>query len=148
MIFRYPVFLLALSVFAGCENPDYTIVPVSGTVTLNAKPLADASIGFEPIGSSSDPTPGPGSFAKTDAQGRYILRTLRDGDGAVVGEHRVRISTFRTEDTENGGWRVVAKEKLPPRYNAETSLTFAVPPEGTEKADFDLKLKAPPAPTH
>ncbi len=36
---------------------------------------------------------------------------------------------------------VFRKALVPARYNAETELTFSVPPSGTTKADFDLTAK-------
>jgi hypothetical protein len=35
-----------------------------------------------------------------------------------------------------GGWPLA--DSVPKRYNADTTLTFDVPPGGTDKADFAL----------
>jgi hypothetical protein len=35
---------------------------------------------------------------------------------------------------DGAGWR----EKLPAKYNQNTTLTFDVPPQGTDQANFDL----------
>jgi hypothetical protein len=40
---------------------------------------------------------------------------------------------------------MVAAEKLPPRYHDRSELTFTVPPEGTEEADFSLSSTPKPS---
>jgi hypothetical protein len=75
-------------VLAGCSNssrpPTY---PVTGTVTLQGKPLAGAVITFVPTAKDSD-----AASAITDAAGKYALTTWQAGDGARPGEYRVKVS--------------------------------------------------------
>src|SRR6516165_6575723 len=89
---RGPLLALPLLVLAlGCGGRPRT-APVSGVVRMDDKPLAGAHVNFQPI-ASRDRDPGPGSYGKTDGQGRYTLRLVDpDQPGAVVGEHRVSIS--------------------------------------------------------
>jgi hypothetical protein len=76
----------------GCGGGGY--VPVSGTVQLDGQPLADAKLIFEPIGDSAGNTAGSPSYGRTDADGRYTLRSpVADKNGAAIGKHRVRIVT-------------------------------------------------------
>ena len=66
--------------------------------------------------------------------------------GAVVGSHRVRISALKEEFGEGdarrtgppprGGWPLA--DRVPRKYNADSKLTFDVPPGGTDAADFKL----------
>jgi hypothetical protein len=124
----------------GCGDSDFQFAPVSGKVTLNDQPLADATITFLPSGSAGEA--GPPSWAVTDAQGSYSLQS-RDGQtGAVVGQHRVMITTSKEPEGDDERDDVYANrtpEKVPLRYNAETELTFDVPVEGAEgNADFTL----------
>jgi hypothetical protein len=130
---------LAVMVGLGCGGESYRLAPVSGRVTVNGKPLANATVTFQPIGSAGH-DPGPGSYGRTDADGNYTLRVVEDKrNGAVVGNHRVSIST-------QGGGRAKAvdddmeipRETLPARYNAESTLAFTVPREGASNADFPL----------
>jgi hypothetical protein len=129
-----PTLLFAL----GCGNARY--VPVSGTVTLNGEPLADAYITFQPVSGPGNPYPGPGSYAKTDAEGRFALRVVGDDvPGAVAGMHAVSISAYRGEKPEPTAERVAGVPNIvPERYNAETDLRFGVPPGGTQTANFPL----------
>ncbi|QDT66340.1 DUF4198 domain-containing protein [Calycomorphotria hydatis] len=67
-------------------------VPVEGTVTLDGKPLADANVVFEPIGTENGIASGQPSYAVTDSDGHFqIGNPVKNRDGAAVGEHRVRI---------------------------------------------------------
>ena len=81
----------------GCGSAEYELAPVSGQVTMNGKPLPNVEIkvSFQPVATGTDePNPGPGSYAITDADGRFTLRTIEpDADGAVVGKHIVRLTT-------------------------------------------------------
>ena len=139
---RVPWVLLValLVVVPGCGGPKFAAV--SGRVTLNGKPLANATVSFQPIATEGSSNPGPGSAAKTDANGAYTLETSTGQSGAVVGQHRVIISALESQVGESdarpprGGWPLA--DKVPPRYNANTTLSFEVPSGGTDKADFAL----------
>jgi hypothetical protein len=128
--------LLATMVLVGCGNERPT-APVSGTVKMNGKPLANAALTFQPIGG------GNASTGITDASGRYTLTFLYSEDeGAIVTTHNVIIRTHRranTEDTSNDRADPSARDPIPRRYNDATELTMEVPAEGTDSADFDLK---------
>jgi hypothetical protein len=77
-----------------------------------------------------------GSYSATDAEGRFTLVGLKGKQGAAVGPHRVAIRKPKNPRREDGGG-----EMVPARYNLDTELTFVVPPEGTDQANFDLKSK-------
>jgi hypothetical protein len=130
-----PLVVLAL----GCGGR-LRMAPVSGVVHLDGQPLAGAHVNFQPIG-ARDRDPGPGSYGKTDGQGRYTLRLVQpDLPGAVVGEHRVSISLRGGEEatrSPDGGVQLV-KDRVPARYNTQTTLRFEVPSGGSEEANFDL----------
>lgn len=120
---------------AGCDSSSYTIVPVSGRVTLDDEPLPDALVSFQPIGGQANPQPGPGSFGRTDKEGKFTLRVIEpDQPGAVVGKHRVVISTA-TSDGGDGDRSV--GERVPRRYR-DGKLEFDVPRRGSKEANFDL----------
>ncbi|MBI1248515.1 hypothetical protein GC197_11835 [bacterium] len=131
--------LLAL-VLGGCSGSQ-RIVPVSGVVTLDGEPLADAVIGFEPIATEGEFEAGMGSYARSDAEGRFVLRALTKEEGALVGVHRVSVSTVVGKEGPNGEMLGLTKERVPARYNNDTKLTFEVPAGGTDQANLDLKSK-------
>ena len=132
-----PIGLLSWLV-AGCGGQQYPLAPVAGHVQLNGSPLAGALVGFEPVRQGERLDAGPGSYGTTDAAGHYTLRSLDGDEGAVVGQHRVWIRTFRAKEGPNGEVIMVAPERVPSRYNSQTELTFEVKEGGTEEAIFDL----------
>lgn len=118
----------------GSDKKEFTLAPVSGKVTFNKKPLANATVTFVPNDG------GPSSTGKTDKDGKFTMKTADKADGAVVGSHRVMITTLdEEEDSENPDEIDYSKkEKIPERYNANTELTFKVPEDGSTSANFDL----------
>lgn len=131
-----------VTLYAGCDRGPAT-APVSGKVTLNGKPLANAWVSFQPVAEGNNKDPGRGSSGKTDAEGKYSLRVDEKTRGAIVGKHRVMIQPAEDggsggQDADSGGPRS-KKFYLPSRYNMATTLTCDVPPGGREDANFDLK---------
>lgn len=138
------LFALVLAAAVGCGGPSHKVAQVSGRVTLDGKPLPKASVTFVPLATKENPNPGPTAQGKTDADGRYKLDVDPATPGAVVGTCRIYITTVIAEPTaedRDAGGAPKIKDKVPPRYNIKTELTFDVPPGGTDKADFDLKTK-------
>ena len=115
----------------GCGKSGPKVASVSGQVTLNKKPLANADVTFSPTEPGPNNSPGLESSARTDEQGRYSLKVIQDKrDGAVVGAHKVRISLIAR------GASLV--NRVPKAYNQNTKLTFTVPAEGSKEANFVL----------
>ena len=111
----------------GCSRSDRPPLGlVTGTVTLDGRPLGAALVSFTPEG------PGRTSLGTTDAEGRYRLAYLRDIVGANPGRHVVRITTA-TDET--GG-----REKLPVRYHRRSELSAEVGP-GDNTIDFTLRSR-------
>lgn len=92
-----------LTVFAvGCGGGAFQTVPVDGLLTCEGKPVANVLVTFTPKGGEGvDPNnPGKSAVGKTDAEGRFTLTTYKIGDGAIVGQHTVRVD--REYDPEAG----------------------------------------------
>ena len=122
---RFPLsghFLVAfaISTFVGCfdqgDRPD--LGEVTGVVTLDGEPLADASIAFTKEGFRP-------SVGHTNSEGKYELIYIRDTKGAAVGTHRVRIRQFGRQG------------RVPARYDVESELTGEVKP-GENVINFEL----------
>lgn len=132
--------LIAFLPALGCDSSPYEIVPVSGRVTLDGEPLGDALVSFQPIGSASNKEPGPGSYGRTDKDGKYTLQVVEPSQpGAVVGKHSVLISTATSEGGD--GDRAVG-ERVPRRYR-DGKLQFDVASGGSTEANFDLHTIEP-----
>jgi hypothetical protein len=144
MIRLIALWALALSGIVGCSN-GHKFAPVSGRVTLNGQPLAGVTVDFQPLGSSQNSEPGPGSTAVTDADGRFVLHSQleKSRQGAVVGKHQVRIwpaegSQAPDQDAEAVQPKGAKRKLIPGRYHVNSELTFTVPPGGTDQANFEL----------
>src|SRR5262245_8916843 len=128
--------LLATVVLAAATGCQRNVVPVSGRVTLNGKPLAGAVVTFQPqTGRDSAQPATSGSAGRTDAQGRFTLRLVApDRPGAAPGEHTVTISTAAGDPRASP-----AKEEHLPKSWRDGSHRFHVPAGGTTEANFDIK---------
>jgi len=138
---------LFVLLLAGCGS-GLRYVPVSGTVKLDGKPYGEAVVTFQPIATSTNPNPGRGSSAFTDASGRYELQTDDGHKGAVAGKHRIRIMTKGVQTTidyatETSPDDLPAGTKprvdpIPTSWNVESDKEFEVPEVGTDQANFDI----------
>lgn len=118
---RLGLLVAALSL-GGCSGGGPTLGSVTGTVTLDGRPLADADVEFAP-------REGRGSIGVTDGQGRYELFYTNARKGGLVGTHTVRIG--------NGAKGAV---KTPARYNRDSELTVDVK-AGVNELNFDLRSR-------
>ncbi len=125
------VVLIILSSATGCnlgnsDMPD--LGRVTGKVTLDGSPLADAMVTFQP------PSGRP-SIGKTDDQGQYALDYMANQPGAKVGTHKVMIRKEIEAKSSQG--ETIYKETLSPEYNRKTTLTAEIQP-GPNTIDFEL----------
>ena len=129
---------IASLVLFGCGGKD-TPVKVSGVVTLEGKPLADASVIFWPDGN------GRQANGSTDSEGKFTLTTQKAGDGALPGTYKVIVKYTgpplvdpSTKDwTKMRDQAAAAKRKAPDKtvhanYQSKekTPLRADVPPSG------------------
>lgn len=63
-------------------------IRVSGVVTLDGKPLADAFVTFHPHSGRG------AGFGTTDGRGRFRLMSHESGDGILPGDYRVTVTRF------------------------------------------------------
>lgn len=120
------------------------LVPVSGTITLDGKPIAGVSVSFLPFGS----TRGGMCYGITDDSGRYELLAGDRQKGSPTGEFRVICSKWIrpdgsafTSDGTQSPEMAGAKQMFAPRYSdqARTELKATVPANG---GTFDFALNA------
>ncbi|MDR1382958.1 MAG: carboxypeptidase-like regulatory domain-containing protein [Planctomycetaceae bacterium] len=79
------LFVTVFPIFGCSQNNRVKVIPVTGTITQNAKPVADARIEFSKINT------GAMSFAETDAEGHCTLTHTHEKSGAESGKYRVSI---------------------------------------------------------
>ena len=119
-------FLVTLMFGCGPGGPE--IATVGGKVTLDGKPLPEASVLF--INQNGRP-----AAAWTDESGNYRLTFDEGRSGAIPGDNLVRITTFRFGVEGKPG----KKETLAMEYNSRSTLSFKVEPGKKNIANFDLK---------
>lgn len=136
--FRTVVALAAVVCCAGCGGSAPGHVSVEGTVTLDGAPLEGVQVLFDQP--ELRPNENIGYSGRTDAEGRYVLRGLgADGAGMPPGDYRVMLTTSEIVDRTRDD-SPMTPERIPRAYRGG-KLTFTVPEDGTDQANFELKSK-------
>jgi hypothetical protein len=128
LLYTFPVGISVL--FTGCGSGN--IGTVSGTVTLDAKPLAGAVVRFQPDAGQSP------SSGITDESGQYSLRYTREIEGAEIGDHTVRITTQSLGNPDADPPRPPVPERVPAKYNSNSELKAKVE-AGSNTINFPLE---------
>jgi hypothetical protein len=133
--------LLAVAVLSiaalGCSQSD--TVAVTGTVTLNGAPAADAEVKFEPTKGGRMAT------GHTDAAGHFTVETAKPNDGAMPGEYVVTLGEYyppgKAPALPKGGGPLPSR--FPPKYGnpAESPLKATV--ERGAKNEFRFEVTGP-----
>ena len=126
--------LILIETSVGCGGLGGT-VPVEGKVTLDKKPLANATVMFAPTKAN-----GPGPFVgTTNDQGQFKLGRLESSQaGAAVGEYSVIIATVKSDPSESS---IQIKKEIVPAEYRNGSKKYEVRPGGTTEANFDMKSR-------
>ncbi len=115
--------LSSMVVKSGPKRPP--LGEVTGTVTLDGKPVVGAVIAFYPESGKDSGSEVAASTARTDKTGKYTLLYVRDVEGAALGQHDVVIRARR--------------QGVPTKYSRrEEKELSAVVEEGDNEIDFDL----------
>jgi hypothetical protein len=120
-VWYYPTLGVALLLAgSGCGSK---LVKVKGVLTLEGQPVEGAVVTFASPDGRGRPATG-----QTDAEGRFTLTTLEEGDGALPGDYRVLIGAPRNVP--------FVLDQLPPTRREYLELK--------EKSAKELKDKPPP----
>jgi hypothetical protein len=126
---------LFLILLLGCGG-SLVAVPVEGTITIDGKPLAEATISLTPT--TAD---GPGPYlAASDQDGRFAFGPPgKDGRGAEPGRYFLSVTTVVPRETDEFDRPIgpPQKEIVPIEYSSGTK-EFTVPEGGTTEANFEL----------
>ena len=128
-------------ILTGCSHGGPEIAEVTGKVTLDGKPLANANVLFQPVGESGKKEVGIGSFGTTDASGNFSLKrsdTMKPG--AVVAIHTVTIveKTDPANDQDAGGLDKVVPSRISSEYSGGFKK-YEVKRGTKNQADFEVK---------
>lgn len=85
--------VMSLMATIGCGDSGMTLVPLTGTLTLDGEPLPFKSVMLVPI----EGTPGHGAGGYSDGQGNYTLRAIvpgavKDYPGCPPGKYQVVVT--------------------------------------------------------
>ena len=119
---------------AGCGGGGPTL-PVSGIVTLDGEPLANASVTFYP---ESEVQGVVGGVAKTGSDGKFVVTGAKGDSGLAPGKYKVTVSkgVLKTPSGEESVGAVIEeidlKDELPPIYSSpsKTVLSYSVTGDG------------------
>ena len=149
-----PVALVAFAISYYLRQP--RPAPVSGTVTLDGKPLSEVSVWFQPSDYGYDAeghyVGGVGASGVTDSAGRFQAHTFRDvaamkKKAAAIKEKSVHAAFDATEWVVDGAfpgsykiWFNKYQFSLPQRYESPTTsgLTVEVTRDGPNVFTFNL----------
>lgn len=140
-----------LITLAGCgSQPSINMVKVSGLVTLDGKPLADAKVNFVVDAGGGKKAVVEDSMGVTNENGEFHLQGVHGDVGAMPGKHKVVISKMVSKDgkplpVEADPALLLGKSKelLPKKYShlPDSELTADVPATGGTLT-FDLKTRS------
>lgn len=126
---------------AGCgggATDELPRVAVSGSVTLDGKPLTSGTIAFSPVPNQ----PNPVEVGAGISNGAY---SISKADGPTPGSYRITIyggsSVGGTAGDAPGMPPKATKDPVPEKYNARSTLTADVKAGGSSDMDFKLESK-------
>jgi len=85
-------------ILAGCSGQK--IAPVKGRVMFKGEPVKEAAVTFSLNGAADQKETGEAGTGFTDADGYFVLSTLKNYDGAIVGTHTVHVTIDATNPTK------------------------------------------------
>lgn len=126
---------LAFAAAVGCDEGPL-VVPVSGKVVYNGKPLEFGSVTFQP-------PRGQPAIGDIQHDGTFTLSTYRPNDGAVVGTHKVRIACYESQRNPNAkgpGEQSLGRLLIPRRYTLfdQSGLSAEVRPDQNDPIVLEL----------
>src|SRR5947207_1514113 len=113
LLLGFPFFCFAA--LPGCERSSLKTAPVKGRITFNGKPLPQGAVLFVPV------VPGPTATGEIHTDGTYSLTTFRNGDGAVLGTHKIVVDA--KEDFPSGA--ISPRTPSPPALVPDKYLSHA-----------------------
>ena len=137
--FRWCLELLVLLILAAGCGKKGSLEPLCGTVKLDSRPLANATVYF--IAQDSG---GRDALGSTDADGVFHLSTFKSGDGAFPGKYKVVVQPVAQADT--GVVTVPPWAKVQPGATAGRSpnrLSVTLPPRYSQPDQTILAQDVP-----
>jgi hypothetical protein len=134
----FPFCLLVISLaLIGCGGGGPKMIPVTGVVTFEGKPIGKINVMFVPAD-----TKGIIAQGTTEENGKFTLQSLEPGDGAMSGEYKIAFKYVSDVIPDMPGFTGGVKPEpspIPLKYvDAEKSgFTATV---SSDKTDFKFDL--------
>lgn len=124
---RFFVLVTMTSIVCGCGPGTPKTYPVTGVLSLDDKPVPDATITF-----IADAGNNKSAATTSDAQGKYAISTFKQGDGAVPGSYKIIVAKYQKGAEENpyGDNNPPEVEQTPEAISAAYGKGYAGPPKG------------------
>lgn len=100
---RTVLVLCLAAIVNGCGSQQLPVAPAKGQVFYQGKALDFGSVMFQP-------TAGPPARGIIQPDGTFELSTYDKNDGAIIGQHQVRIACVESQRGLNGGPRTKPSE--------------------------------------
>lgn len=135
---RIQVCCAIIPLLIGCGD-QYEMAPVTGTITVDGKPLAlTPPLGSGMVTFVPKTADVPYAYGEIGPDGKYVINTPDYGDGAVVGQYAVMISAgeYESESPE-----AVINPLLSRKYssNQTSGLTAEVKSGEDNVIDFEVE---------
>lgn len=144
MKFQVLIVAFLLGYIAGCgkppaDAPSVPIHPVSGIVTLDAKPIEGARLALISLQGQQPGDITPNGIS--DAEGKFQVSTYTVADGAPDGAYAITVSW---PEIRNAGSSEpeYGKERLPKRYQIAEQSGFVVTVSEDLQDHLNLELKS------
>lgn len=128
-----------LLITSGCDQGP-TMVPVSGKVIYNGKPLEFGTVTFQPPSGQ----PARGEILN---DGTFTLSTYRPNDGAVIGLHKVRITCYESQKPnapKSPGEQSLGNLLIPLNYTLFDQSGFTADVTKDRNDPFVFEMTGPP----
>jgi hypothetical protein len=132
----YFVVCSMIATVLGCGPGGPELAEVSGTVTLDGKPVPNAVLTFIPTGGTT-------SYGMTNAEGKYKMMFTDTKSGAMLGTHSVELQVKRYSKDEVIEMKAAGMDattdfvQIPKKYNKPGALTAEVK-KGKNTINFQL----------
>lgn len=122
--------IACFAVAAGCGRRD--MGRVSGTLTYDGKPVPKAVVKFLPQGR-------PAGAGETDDAGRFVLNTLKKGDGAFMGACVVAVEPVL--EFPEGSIEPKPRPDIPQAYRAYQTTPFKADVVAGKSNEFTFDMQ-------
>jgi hypothetical protein len=126
---------------SGCGSKYPPTAPVSGKITINGKPVNQGRISFHPTTGERP------ALANIQPDGSYSLTTFEQGDGALLGQHKVSVKSTRIENAPAmpaKDFQEEAKQAAEVAKKGGPQLVFIVDKKYYDERTTDLEAEVKP----